>query len=332
MSGIFKKIIGGIFCIGVTQLGAQTLFTPGGAVGTTSNANVGIGTSSPTHKFSLDSAGNSLLFRGRSAGDFIFALAGDGPAGSNLDLFSIRNNNTGSVHLNSVNGARLALGASSSGAGSIVETLTITSAGNVGIGTTNPTYKFSLDSAGNALVFRGHSAGDFIFALAGDGVAGPNLDLFSIRNNNTGSVHLNSVNGARLALGASSSGAGSTAETLTINSAGNVGIGTTNPTQKLSVNGTIRAKEVIVDTGWSDYVFDESYRLAPLAEIEQHIKSEKHLPGIPSAAEVAEHGVSMGDMQSKLLAKIEELTLHLIDQEKRINKLETENATLRIQK
>ncbi len=54
--------------------------------------------------------------------------------------------------------------------------------------------------------------------------------------------------------------------------AGNIGIGTTNPTQKLSVNGTIQAKEVIVQTGWSDYVFAKGYRLAPLAEIERHIE------------------------------------------------------------
>lgn len=110
---------------------------------------------------------------------------------------------------------------------------------------------------------------------------------------------------------------------------GNVGIGMTTPTHKLSVNGTIRAKEIIVDTLWADYVFDDSYRLAPLTEVEQHIRAKKHLPGIPSAAEVAEHGVSMGDMQSKLLSKVEELTLHLVAQEKRIGHLETENRQIR---
>jgi hypothetical protein len=100
---------------------------------------------------------------------------------------------------------------------------------------------------------------------------------------------------------------------------------------------------VIVDTGWSDYVFADDYRLAPLSEVESHIREKKHLPGIPSAAEVAEHGVSMGEMQAKMMAKIEELTLHMIAQEKRqfaqetqisaqakrIQQLETENAALR---
>jgi hypothetical protein len=102
---------------------------------------------------------------------------------------------------------------------------------------------------------------------------------------------------------------------------GNVGIGTTNPTEKLSVNGKIRAKEVIVDTGWSDYVFAKDYKLASLSEVEQHIQQQGHLPGVPSAAEVAEKGVSVGDMQAVLLAKIEELTLHQIAQEKELARL-----------
>jgi hypothetical protein len=125
----------------------------------------------------------------------------------------------------------------------------------------------------------------------------------------------------------------------------NVGIGTTNPTEKLSVNGKIRAKEVIVDTGWSDYVFADDYKLQSLASVEAHIKTNKHLPGVPSAQEVAEKGVSVGDMQALLLAKIEELTLHQIAQEKnqiaqekaigslqnKVQSLETENAQLKAQ-
>lgn len=116
------------------------------------------------------------------------------------------------------------------------------------------------------------------------------------------------------------------ANSLYINTAGNVGVGTNNPTHKLNVNGTIRAKEVIVDTGWADYVFEKDYRLAPLVEVEAHIEQNGRLPGIPSAAEIAENGVSMGEVQAKMMAKIEELTLHLIAQEKRIQQLEADNA------
>jgi hypothetical protein len=121
----------------------------------------------------------------------------------------------------------------------------------------------------------------------------------------------------------------SDAAKLTILASGNVGIGTIDPAQKLAVNGTIRAKDIIVDTGWSDYVFDRNYRLADLDEVEAHIKAEGHLPGIPSAREVADHGVSLGEMQAMLLAKIEELTLHQIAQAKELSLLKAENAQLR---
>jgi len=105
-----------------------------------------------------------------------------------------------------------------------------------------------------------------------------------------------------------------------------------------AVNGTITTKEVVVTTsGWADYVFAKSYPLKPLSEVERQIETEGHLPGIPSAAEVAEKGISLGEMQAKLLAKIEELTLHQIELEKRVNRqaermqaLEAEKAALRM--
>ena len=109
---------------------------------------------------------------------------------------------------------------------------------------------------------------------------------------------------------------------------GNLGIGTHSTTSKLAVNGNIRAKEIKVETSnWPDYVFAEDYKLPSLKETEQHIKEQGHLPGIPSAAEVNEHGINLGDMNAKLLKKIEELTLLLIQQNKRIETLETEHRS-----
>jgi hypothetical protein len=85
---------------------------------------------------------------------------------------------------------------------------------------------------------------------------------------------------------------------------------------------------VLVNTGWSDYVFAPDYRLQPLKEVAAYIAENHHLPEIPSAAEVKENGVSLGEMQSKLLAKIEELTLHMIQSEERNNRLENQNRDL----
>ncbi len=100
-------------------------------------------------------------------------------------------------------------------------------------------------------------------------------------------------------------------------SGGSVGIGAVNPgSYKLAVNGSVRAKEVVVETGWSDFVFEDDYRLPPLEEVEQHIRQNKHLPDIPSAEEVSANGVSLGEMQAKLLQKIEELTLYMIELKK----------------
>ena len=109
---------------------------------------------------------------------------------------------------------------------------------------------------------------------------------------------------------------------------GNVGIGTTNPTTRLAVNGEIRAKEITVETGWSDFVFAEDYELMSLEEIEAYVTEHGHLPDIPSAAEVSGQGVKVGEMESRLLQKIEELTLHLIAMDKHMQELEQENARL----
>jgi hypothetical protein len=115
---------------------------------------------------------------------------------------------------------------------------------------------------------------------------------------------------------------------------GNVGIGTISPSEKLSVNGNISAKKLIVtQTGWSDYVFDKDYKLRSLSSLESFIKQNKHLPEVPSAKEVEEKGINVGDNQALLLKKIEELTLYVIElkkitinQQSQINKLYKQTA------
>ncbi|HEY4205996.1 MAG TPA: hypothetical protein VGM31_04245 [Puia sp.] len=91
----------------------------------------------------------------------------------------------------------------------------------------------------------------------------------------------------------------------------------------LAVNGTIKARELKLSrAGWADYVFDSTYSLMPLKEVNEYIRARRHLPGMPSAAEVARNGVDVGKTQVALLKKIEELTLYNIAQQKKIEEQE----------
>jgi len=191
--------------------------------------------------------------------------------------------------------------------------------GNVGIGTTSPSGL--LDVEGGEAVFHRDDWGNPTLVLRGQKAGAPYYwGEYAIVADYIGLAFNNTQTGVTmLQLGA---GGGTSANVLIAPSGGNVGIGTTYPQYPLSVNGTVQAKEVLVNTGWSDYVFGPGYRLAPLSEVADYISANGHLPEIPSAKEVKEKGVSLGEMQSKLLAKIEELTLHMIEAEK-------ENAELR---
>lgn len=114
---------------------------------------------------------------------------------------------------------------------------------------------------------------------------------------------------------------------------GLVGIGTNNPDEKLTVKGKIHAEEVKVDLSVpADYVFEKyftgnsylkpDYEMLSLSEVESFVKENKHLPSIPSAKEIQENGLYLGSMNNLLLQKIEELTLYIIEQNKRIEELE----------
>lgn len=105
-----------------------------------------------------------------------------------------------------------------------------------------------------------------------------------------------------------------------------IGIGTNSFTDnldfyRLSVNGAIRAHRVKVYTDWADYVFERDYNLPTLEEVENHIKENGHLIDIPSACEVEENGVDLGEMNKLLLQKIEELTLYIIELNKEVQLL-----------
>jgi len=204
--------------------------------------------------------------------------------------------------------------------------------GNVGIRTDNPQSKLQVNTTGLSWEVQPYTVDLSVNASAGGWAR--DYRIFN-SSEMTNRMHLGATGGpgavSRAYWVIGDAGADIAGHTLTTGIQllpnGNVGIGTFSPNQKLSVNRTIGGKEVVVETtGWSDYVFADGYKLQPLAELEQNIKAYKHLPGIPSEQDVAAQGIGLGEMQAKLLAKIEELALHEIEQEKEIVLLKERNA------
>jgi hypothetical protein len=128
---------------------------------------------------------------------------------------------------------------------------------------------------------------------------------------------------------------GNTANPLMIlTKTGNVGIGTNKPGlgYKLDVKGAIRAKEIKVELAGADFVFEKNYKLMPLNELELFVKTQKHLPEVATAKEMKENGTDLGNLNSKLLQKMEEMTLYMIDQNKKIEQLQEQNKELKLLK
>ncbi len=211
--------------------------------------------------------------------------------------------------------------------------------GYVGIGTSSPTEKLEVSGNAKATNVTATSAvqsstltvtGNVTFnSLAGSSskilTVGSNGLLSSADMSEVGDGMGNHIATTNLNLnGKNIVGAISGTGGIYVAQNGNVriGAGTANPTKALEVNGAIRSKEVLVEvTNWSDFVFDKDYDLMTLNEVESYIKENGHLPDVPSAKEVKANGVEVGEMNAILLQKIEELTLYIIELEKKIEKL-----------
>src|SRR5690606_5267557 len=100
---------------------------------------------------------------------------------------------------------------------------------------------------------------------------------------------------------------------------------------QLNNDGALRTREVFVDSqvAWPDYVFEDNYTLPDLKEVHSFVKANKHLPDVPSAKEVEENGINLGEMNKILLEKVEQLTLYLIEQQEEIDTLRKEVEELK---
>jgi hypothetical protein len=303
------------------------------------NGNVGIGTTTPSTKLTVAGGHTDTTFKLQSSGN-----GSDQPA--NLSLWASEPNWTtygtgigynvnGSPYYGRIDSARgasyirflpdrISFEFQNTSNEYTQNALIIKNDGKVGIGTLSPNTNLEVLNDNGAYLRLSSQAGGAFEDMGGIqwyqtfGEPGIAAKIWSKRGGgqyDQGDIRFLTNDGSSLQ------------ERMIINVGGYVGIGTATPQSMLAVNGTITAKEVNVTlTGWSDFVFEDNYNLLSLSHVESYIKENKHLPDIPSAKEVEKEGLSMAEMMKKQMQKIEELTLYVIEQNKRIESLEKELA------
>ncbi|TDW97278.1 hypothetical protein EDB95_5125 [Dinghuibacter silviterrae] len=279
-----------VFLLACLLLVHQFLFaqwsTNGNNIYNSNTGLVGIGTNSPSRQLTVTS------------GTGIGPLLVQGPAGYLL----IDNQGTGSSYYQA-NTLHQFQGASNN------PIMTLLSNGNVGIGNVLPGYPLDVNGS----------------VAAGGANVSSNTTKFYIRNGSgktwAFSAGENSVNETNFGLYDWSDN--QTTPYLTVTSQGNVLIGKSsqvNSSYILDVAGTIRANQVAVNTTGADFVFDTSYVLPSLSTVRDYVSQNHHLPGIPSAKAMQTEGIKLGESQTQLLQKVEELTLYAIEADKRVSK------------
>jgi len=277
----------------------------------TSRGDVGIGTTNPGAKFHVQNGitnyswtpitGTAGIFESSNASRAFLTIVGKSTAQSELWFGDENTQNSGRVRYeNSTDDLEFWT--------NNTQKMTINSLGNVGIGTANPSARLALNnSSDNTKILQFGADGPTHWYM---GIGTANGDYFHVGDNSN--------------------------KRLTIKKgSGNIGIGTANPSEKLTVKGKILCGEVEVvmeSTIPADYVFQKYYTgasalkadyvMPSLVEVEAFTKANHHLPEVPSAATIKEDGLQLKEMTTLLLQKVEELTLYTIEQEKRIKSLE----------
>ncbi|EAY29521.1 hypothetical protein [Microscilla marina] len=205
--------------------------------------------------------------------------------------------------------------------------------GNVGIGVYNPAYKLHVNGTAKATLLTANKIGigttNPEFPLVVNGTAKTNTFITNwvTKNVREGHLTLGGYPGAPSSAG------------MYLLGNGKVGVGTTNPEAKLHIAGDMKAikgtfsgdlsasnviaNRIRLNVGtFPDYVFAKDYDLMPLEQVEAYIKANQHLPKVPTAAKVIKEGMNVGQINILLMEKVEELTLHLIEQNKQMKAMQ----------
>jgi len=271
-----------------------------------SSGNVGIGTTSPSSQLAI---GGSNVNNPNTTGVDIPYTA-----------LTFQNQNSGAnyniARITAIqeNGDYLDAGALSfsTGVAGLYERMRISTGGYVGIGTTNPT---------NLLHIYG-SGGNTLLNIQSTSASGYSQMAYT----GTGSTFNTGIgNASETSWGVPNSwyifDATNNAMRFVIKPSGNVLIGKTtqiNSSYILDVNGSVRANAITINVGGADFVFEPTYKLLTLPELNNFIQKNHHLPEIASAKDMQANGLNVGDNQIKLLQKVEELTLYLIEKDKQV--------------
>jgi hypothetical protein len=284
----------------------------GTIAGSSGSNNVGIGTSTPSATLSVFGGISKLTTTGydRNFDNLIkYGVKSDLESGT-----ALANRWHGIDATITAGGAadnKLKFRLYSGGFGNIepIDVLTLLGNGNVGIGITSPVSPLTLRNSSLTDVAVSGSI-DLTFATTSDGW-GTKISTFKETNNCAGMAFFTQY------------GWTIPVERMRISSTGYVGIGTISPAYPLDVCGTIRAREVKVDLQGTcpDFVFKNDYKLMDIMDLENFVKTNKHLPEIASEKEMIANGININELQMKLLQKIEELTLYTIEQNKAIEEL-----------